>query len=378
MKEIWVIQNEALQLSQSICRGVYRYARVNKKRWRIVRHNSGWHGPSFLEWTDIDGMITGISSEKDFVAIQRPIKFPLVNTYADHLIPPFPQVDANNYQAGKMAAKYFLQKKFRSFSCLEMPYSSERCRGFRETLRKLGFETRPFSLNGSAWTHKPTQPILREMTRVLCQMPKPIALYCEYDPLALDISVYLQNQGFHIPNDVAILGTQNDDLICRSVLPNISSVKLPYEEVGYEAARVLDLLMRNRKPPAEPILLEPVGIIERQSTDILAVPYPNIQQAITYIKANACGHIKVEEVARASGLSLRVLQARFQKALGYTLQEEIRRVRIARAKEFLLNTELNLDEIADRVAFPSKSYLCSAFRTATGITPGNFRKQFKT
>ncbi len=376
-KNIYVVQNEALQLSQNICRGVFRYARVNKKPWRIARHSSGWHGSHFLEWTGVDGVIAVFSSEKDIATIQQPIKFPVVNTHADHLIPPFPQVDADNYQAGKMAAEYFLQKKFRSFSCLERPYSTKRCLGFRETLCKLGFEPRPFSLNGCTWIYESAQAVIREMARALRQMPSPVALYCEYDQLALQISAYLQDHGFHIPKDVAVLGTQNDDLICESILPNISSVKLPYEEVGYEAARILDLLMRNRKPPAKPILLEPVSVVERQSSDILAVPDENIQKAILYIRENASHPLKVGDIAKAAGLSLRVLQDHFRKSLGYTPQNEIRRVRIARAKELLLDTDLNLDEIAEQVTFSDQCYLIRVFRAATGLTPGNYRKQFK-
>jgi len=319
----------------------------------------------------------GIFSDEDAAAIKQPTKFPIVNTYGDHRTPPFPQVDVNNYQAGKMAAEYFLQKKFCSFIDLENPYSSERCQGFRETLHSLGFEPRSFSLDGSIWESEHGQSVVKEMIATLRQMRKPVALYCEYDRLALDAISYLQDVGFHVPSDVAILGTQNDDLTCESILPNISSVRLPYEEVGYEAARILDLLLKNKKPPARPVLLEPVSVVERQSSDILAVPDEHIQKAIIYIKDNAYRPIKVGDIAKVAGLSLRVLQDHFRKSLGYTPQDEIRRVRIARAKELLLDTDLNLDEIAEKVSFTDLSYLIRIFRDATGLTPGNYRKQFK-
>ena len=209
-------------------------------------------------------------------------------------------------------------------------------------------------------------------------MRKPIALYCEHDLLAVDVISALQEHELQVPNDVAVLSTQDDDLICRSISPSISSVKLPYEEVGYEAARILDILLRDGKPPADITRLDPLSVSERLSTDLMAVPDPNIQKAIIHIKQNACGPLKVEEVARAAGLSLRVLQKHFRNALGYTLQEEIRRVRIAHAKKLLENTDLTLIEVAEKIGYTDKSHLIAAFRKSTGLTPGNYRKQFKT
>ena len=319
-----------------------------------------------------------IGSEK-YMSILSPLaKVPVVNTYGDHRVPPFPQVDVNNYQVGKVAAEYFLQKGFQSFLSVENPYSKERCRGFQETLQTLGFDSQHLSLEGANWEDAITQSGVKKILRYLKNAQGPTAVYCEHDQLAQQMISFLQEQGFHVPSDVAVLGTQNDDLTCESYPPYISSIKMPYEEVGYEAARVLELLLRKGKASARPVLLKPLEVVERQSTDILAVPDPNVQKAITYIKANACGPIHVTEIARASGLSLRVLQIHFRNTLGYTLQAEIRRVRILRAKELLLDTDLNLDEISEQAAFSNKGYLCSAFRTATGMTPGNYRKHFKT
>ncbi len=332
----------------------------------------------FSGWETIDGAILGITSEEQVSRLGPSLRFPLVNTYADHKISTYPQVDINGYQTGKMAAEYFLQKGFRSFLCLETPFSPVRCRGFQETLQSLGFNPRRFSMKGLSIDQLTSDPQLDSMLKYLRQLPKPVALYCEYDQRARDIIILLQRHGFHVPTDVAVLGTQNDDLICDSIRPNISSIQLPYEEVGYEAARVLDTLLHGKKPPAKPIRLNPVMVVERQSTEILAVQNTNVKKAITYIKKNACGPIKVAEIARASGLSLCILQKNFRIALGYSLQDEIRRVRITRAKHLLTHSKMNLDQIAEKVGFTDKSYLGYAFRKSTGTTPGNFRKQFKT
>jgi len=381
MKTILVIQNDTLQLSRSICLGIYKYVRINKQHWKIKRYSAGWKSTQnyeFLHWEDIDGSIVSITSKEQMSAITHPTKFPMVITCAEYKAPLFTQVDANSYRIGKMAAEYFIQKGFRSFLCIEETGSMGRCTGFQKTLQALGFITPRFSMEGFSTESPSGSAILKKTVECLQKMPRPIALYVESDGLAIVVIEALQEHGFHIPNDIAVLGTEDDILICESAVPHISSIRLPYEEVGYEAARNLDILLRGGTPPSEPILLDPQGITERQSTNILAVPDPHIQKAILYIKKNAYGPITVAEVARASGLSLRVLQTQFKNALGYSLQKEISRIRVIRVKELLQNSTLSLDEITEQIGYSNQSHLSNTFRAATGITPGNYRKQFKT
>ena len=319
----------------------------------------------------------GMATQEIVAAVARKATVPVINTYADQLLPPFPQIGLKNYQAGKVAAEYFVRKGFRSFIAVETPYSENRCRGFQEAFLSLGLNAPLFSLRASL-KDEDRRTAIKKLIQLLRPMSKPVALYCEHDLLAVTIVSALQEYGIHVPNDVAVLSTQNDELVCKSTIPHISSINLPYEEIGYEAARVMDIILRGGTPPAEPIQLDPLGVTERQSTEIMAVPDPNIQKAITYIKQNACGPIKVAEIARASGLSLRVLQNHFKTALGYSLQKEIRHIRIARAKELLETTGLPLIEVAEKIGYTDKSHLIAAFRTSTGMTPGNYRKQFKT
>ncbi len=380
VKTIWVIQVEFLQLNRSICQGIHRYAQVNKMPWRVRRYDSGWENArnySILNWENADGAVLGITSKKAVSKALQNVKIPVVNTFGDYRLAPFPQVDINNYKAGKMAAEYFLRKGFRSFLCAETPYSRERQRGFLDSLRALGFNVPVFSMSSSI-RETNRSSTCEQLIDLLRPMRKPVALYCEHDLLAVDVISALQEHGLHVPNDVAVLGTQDDDLVCKSISPSISSINLPYEEVGYEAARIMDILLRGAPPPANPIQLDPLSVTERQSTHLMAVPDLHIQKAITYIQKNACGSITVTNVARASGLSLRLLQNHFRSALGYTLQEEIRRVRIARAKKLLETTDLTLIEVAEAIGYTDKSHLIATFRSSTGMTPGNYRKQFNT
>ncbi len=340
----------------------------NEKEVRTLR---------FLQWDEIDGAIIEPALQKGMASIAQSSQIPIVLTDADRNIPAFPQVDVNNYQAGRLAAEYFIGKGFRSFLYAETPYATARGRGFKETLDSMGLTAHMFSLGSISEGSTAREKTIRKMVETAQQVPKPAALYCEYDRLAVDVISILQRHGIHIPNDIVVLGTENDVLNCESAIPYISSIKLPYKEVGYEAAHILDMLLRGGAPPIEPIRLEPIAIVERQSTDILAVPNPHIQKAIGYIKKEACGPIKVDTIARAAGLSLRVLQKDFRNALGYTLQEEIRRVRINRAKELLETTHLTMSDITEQIGYSDKSYMGAAFRTLTGTTPGSYRKLFK-
>jgi len=372
-KKILIIQNLALNLSRSISRGVFNYIRVNRLNWRPILLDMSWNqGPrpyEFQYWDDISGAIVAITSEEQLSEFKCPTKFPMVNTYAEEKLPVFPQVDTNGYQAGKMAAEYFVQKGFSSFIYIETPYSKRRRQGFSRTLNAAGCRCEVFQLPIA------DDPNINDLLKIVSHAPKPIAMYCEYDQIAFRVIPHLEAAGFHIPHDIAILGTQNDEMICESARPYISSVKLPYKEVGYEAARILDNLMKGKPAPPHPVRLDPVAVIERQSTDILAVQDPQIKYAIHYIHTHAFGPIKVNDIARSCGVSLRILQRNFRDTLGYSLQKEIQRTRIVHAKELLRNTTLSLDDITERVGFSQKSYLGAAFRATTGMSPGKFRDQ---
>jgi LacI family transcriptional regulator len=209
----------------------------------------------------------------------------------------------------------------------------------------------------------------------LAGLPRPVGVLACYDPRAREVLDACQAAGLRVPDDVAVLGVDNDELLCDLADPPLTSVVPNAARTGAEAAALLDRLMAGEPVPPTAHLISPTGVVTRQSTDVLAVDDPDVAAAVRFIRANACRGIGVADVLRAVAVSRRVLEVRFAKLLGRTPHEEIVRLQICRAKEILARTALPLAAVADRVGFAHPEYLSVAFKKATGLTPGAYRRQ---
>jgi LacI family transcriptional regulator len=177
-----------------------------------------------------------------------------------------------------------------------------------------------------------------------------------------------------VPDDVGVIGVDNDGPLCEVSDPPLSSVWPDHRRVGYEAARLLDQLMHGAEAPAAPVLLPPRGVVARKSTDALAVEDRSVAQALRYIREHGCESIEVDDVVRAVPLSRSVLQRRFRTLLGRSVHDEIVRVRLVRARELLQQTDLPLAEIAERAGFRHQEYMGAVFRRRLRQTPGAVRR----
>jgi LacI family transcriptional regulator len=178
-----------------------------------------------------------------------------------------------------------------------------------------------------------------------------------------------------VPDEVAVIGVDNDELLCELANPPLSSVIPNTYRTGYEAAALLAEMMAGRSFRSEAHLIPPLGVATRQSTDVLAIHDRNIARAIHYIRNNACNGINVQDVIKAVPQSRRLLEKRFMKFLGRTPHEEIIRVQLDRVKQLLTQTDLPLEEIAPRTGFAHVEYLSVAFKRETGMPPSKFRAQ---
>jgi LacI family transcriptional regulator len=174
---------------------------------------------------------------------------------------------------------------------------------------------------------------------------------------------------------VAVVGADDDAEVCELSDPPLSSVTFHPERVGTEAAALLDRLMAGRAGPAEPLLVPPLGVSTRQSSDILAIDDADVAKAIHYIRRHAFEGITVEDVLRELPLSRRALEHRFRRRLGRTPKEEIQRLRFEQAKSLLDSTELPVARISDRLGFHQPSYLSAVFKKETGLSPAKYRNR---
>jgi LacI family transcriptional regulator len=181
-----------------------------------------------------------------------------------------------------------------------------------------------------------------------------------------------------VPEDVALLGVDDDDLYCELARPPLSSVILPTERIGYEAAALLDRLLAGANPPAEPILIPPTGVPARRSTEVLAIQDREVVQAVRFIREYAHLPLRVTDVLREVPVGRRTLERRCHKALGWGLGEEIRRVHLERARSLLANTDLPMKTLAHEAGFSDFRQMAVLFRREMGMPPTAYRRQTRT
>jgi LacI family transcriptional regulator len=196
-----------------------------------------------------------------------------------------------------------------------------------------------------------------------------------HDPMGLQILEACAQIPISVPDEVAVIGVDNDDLLCDLSQPSLSSVVPDTARIGYQAAELLDRMLGGEVVRPQDIQVTPLGVETRQSTDVLAVSDPDVVQAIRYIREHACEGIDVGAVVKKLAISRRVLELRFRELLRCTPHEQIVRVRIQRAMQLLAETELPLKTIAERAGFNDVEYLSMAFKRHSGLSPREFRRR---
>ena len=207
-------------------------------------------------------------------------------------------------------------------------------------------------------------------------LPKPIGLMTCVDDRSYHVLDACKIAGCDVPNDVAIIGVDNDELICRLAKPQLSSVSLNAERAGYEAAELLDRLMSGEEPAGQQILAEPTHIETRQSTDILAMQDSEVSRAVQYIRQHPNEALQVGDVVKTVALSRRSLQLRFRRILGRSILDEIRRVRVNHVAQMLTETNLPVSKIALALGYPGIDHIARSFRKEKGMSPLTYRKRF--
>ncbi|MDX1564183.1 MAG: substrate-binding domain-containing protein, partial [Phycisphaeraceae bacterium] len=181
--------------------------------------------------------------------------------------------------------------------------------------------------------------------------------------------------GVSIPEEVAVIGVDNDELFCDLSDPPLSSVEPNTEKIGYEAAGLLDRMMQGEPPPSAKVFIDPMGVVTRQSTDVLAIEDRHVAAAVSFIRQHACDGINVEDVLQHVRIPRSSLERRFSASIGRTPKAEIVRVQIERVKQLLAATDYILPRIAELAGFKHPEYMSVVFKQKTGRTPGQYRKE---
>jgi len=307
---------------------------------------------------------------------------PTVSLYGGRPFPGMAQVGTCDRSIGRLAAKYFINLGFRYCAFFGLPgpgFSKGRWSGYKSTLNQAGIQPIPF-LHKAAYPGEvkfltKSMPWEDNIQKWLQGLPKPVAIFCADDMRAFWLSVCCRHADLKIPDDVALLGCGDHESFCHAVLPNISSIKIPYLQEGFAAARLMNEILDGKKPRDTCILLEPEEVIGRASTDTLLTGDQSVTRAIRLIRRDATRGLSVEDVAKAANVCVPILQKRMKTVIGRTVYQEIRRVQLEEAKKLLINTDLPLEEVAEKCGFGYLNRFMREFKIKVGINPGAFRKK---
>jgi LacI family transcriptional regulator len=333
--------------------------------------------PAWLRDWKGDGIIARIETP----AIARAVaatKLPAVDVSAARLLPDVPWLETDDRAIARTAGDHLRERGFQSFGyCGDARFNWSLWRG-----AAFAAQVQEFGLKSSAFVERPLRRSgavpdgegeLVALAMWIRSLPKPVGIFAGYDIRGVQVLEACRRLGVAVPDEVAVVGVDNDELLCDLADPPLSSVIPDVRRTGYEAAALLSRLMRGDKIRGEGRLFTPLGVATRQSTDVVAVADKHISTAVRYIREHACDGISVADVLKVAPLSRRVLETRFQKLLGRSPHAQILGVKLDRVKRLLAETDLSLAAIADRTGFAHVEYLSVAFKRSGGVTASEYR-----
>ena len=359
--------------ARGLLQGVVHYIREHRPwAFHLMEQGRGDDPPVWLANWHGDGIIARIETPRIAHAVRR-AGLPTVDLSAARLVPEVPWVETDDAQIARLAAEHLLERGFKHFGfCGDARFNWSKWRGerFRARIEEAAPRVNVFEPTAAGGDVAAEAAALR---RWLVALPKPIGIFACYDIRGQQVLDACRSAGLAVPGDVAVIGVDNDTLLCELASPPLSSVIPDAHRAGYEAAALLDRQMAGKVVRPVAHLISPLGVAARQSTDVLAVDDRDVARAVQFIREHASEGIDVSDVLRVVPLSRRVLEQRFQRLLGRTPREEILHVRLARVKQLLVETDLPLYQIAERTGFEHSEYLSVVVKRETGKTPSVFR-----
>lgn len=372
---------ENREVGRSLLRGIAQYSRVHGP-WLFYREapfyeklSVGERLRQIREW-QADGIIMREQGRMDASLLEMGV--PLI--FSGHRRGPvagIPNILGDDRQIGTMAAEYLIHRGFRHFGFCgfkNMWWSEDRGRFFAQRIREAGFELDLYE--PPAGRSSPFFAAdLDGLAEWIGRLPKPCAVFACTDDLCRQLAEACKLAETPVPEEVALLGVDNDELICEFASPPLSSIVLNAEKSGYDAAEVLHRMMQGEKVGEFTIPIPAPRVVTRQSTDIVAVDDAVTAKALSYIREHYRKGIAVTDIARAACVSRRVLEIRFRKVMQRSVYEEVLRLRMNQACLLLIESNLSVAQIAEALNYDEIKYFSRAFKQVIGLSPLAYRKQ---
>lgn len=367
---------------REICLGVAEYARQHGE-WNFViqEHDLRTGVPGWLEKWKGDGILCRIFDEKLAKALAK-TPCPVIDTYGQIRNPAIPFLDSDATAIAEMAARFFIDAAFEHFAFCGFPglwFSDDRSAAFQKVMKRYGAQveiyTPPVSwISVDVAERESLHPDgSDELAQWVSSLPSGTAILACNDIRAQQLIRVAARCSRRIPEDLAVMGVDDDEMICELTNPRLTSIRPDARTLGYTAAHWLHLAMQGRELPYHELLVPPLRINERASTDIIASEDELFVSAVRYIRNHVQEGIDVGKVVEHTKRSRSSLESRFKKYLGRSIKDEITRARIARATILLRETTMTLQEIAESCGFATASHFSRIFKQVEGATPGSLR-----
>jgi LacI family transcriptional regulator len=381
-RRVALIYDAKLPYDLKVISGIARYAQEGAelniyieedalKRQRLPDLRS-WHGDGILADFDDPGVAAAVSRAR----------LPVVGFgggygwYSPQSAIPY--FFSNQTAVANLAADHLLERGFRHFAYSGLYptpanlWGEERCRAFAKRVNARGFPCHIYPVVYR--TTRQWNSVLASLGTWLETLPKPVGLMAANDKRARHVLEACRTYGLHVPEEVAVIGVDNDEVLCQLSSPPLSSVEQDAKRIGYEAIALLDRLMGGEKARQRHFFIDPLGVVTRRSTDILAVEDRLVARTLTFIQSAAAKGIRVRDVVNSLAISRSTLETRFKAATGDTINTAIRRSQLQSVRRMIAETNLAMKEIAAITGFKSVQHMTTSFGKAFGRTPAKYRK----
>jgi LacI family transcriptional regulator len=377
-RHVALLVETSLASGRDILRGIARYVREHEP-WSLYHepHSLKETLPPWLQkWTG-DGIIVRVQNDRIARAVEA-TGIPAVDVLgvapASHL----PLVHVDDARIAQMAAEHLLERGFHHFGFFGLEgenWSERRCEHFRQRLKLSAHHFSGLQVTRRKLWRLSSEYRGEAITAWVAGLPKPVGIMVASDQLGPQVLEACRRARAEVPYEVAIVGVDNDETLCEVCNPPLSSVNAGHQVLGYEAAAQLDRLMKRQGVLRTPVFVQPLGVVTRKSSDVLATADRQVAAALKFIQEHACQGLTAASVVARIPVSRSVLQRRFRKELGRSIQEEIINVRLKRARQLLAETDLPLIEVAERSGFKYQEYLGATFKAHIGQTPAQYRRE---
>jgi LacI family transcriptional regulator len=378
MKRVLLLIDTSRASGRKFLVGIERYVSL-REEWEVCVQPPEYlptRGTGLRAWLDRpDGIIC-----RDSPHTAKILKMDIpkvINETARESLPGVASIYTDSARIGELAADYFRDSGFCHFAFCgfeNMEWSRKRFEAFSARLRENNYA--PVHTFHS-WRGSREKGERESLSGWLESLPRPVCVFACNDDRGVDVIQACQNSGFKVPEEVAVLGVDNDELVCGLSFPPLSSIELDFARAGFDAACLLDLQMR-QEPSAEDIVVKPGGIVTRRSSDIIAVDDAEVAKALIFIRNNFRKQLQVSDIVGATNLSRRMLELRFRHQLGKSLMDEVWRLRLEYAKKLLANTDDPVYRIADALEYTDPEHFARFFKKMTGHTPSEYRRLLHT